>query len=134
MKFFLPIGRDVAWERETYTLLKRLLSATLATSFTERQICSLHYQAEGQASDVDVGQPHPLNGEIIIAILEGTSPPRYYVCTRTRGSPTACPSSSTPRTCSPSPSLSRRNAPPASRESKRVTTALTGARNAAGSR
>jgi hypothetical protein len=75
MKFFLPIRRDVAWERETYTLLKRLLSAALATSFTERQICSLHYQAEGQASDVDVGQPYPLNGEIIIAILEGTSPP-----------------------------------------------------------
>jgi hypothetical protein len=85
VKFFLPIRRDAAWERETYHHLKQCLSAALATSFTERQICSLHYQAEGQASNVDVGQPHPLNGEIIIAILCGTSPPRYYVCTRTRG-------------------------------------------------
>jgi hypothetical protein len=31
------------------------------------------------------GQSHPVNGEIIVAILEGTLPPRYYVCTRTRG-------------------------------------------------
>jgi len=85
MRFFLPIGRDSAWEREMYHHLKRLLSAALETPFTERQICSLHYQHEGQEYDVDVGQSHPVNGEIIVAILEGTLPPRYYVCTRTRG-------------------------------------------------
>ena len=85
MKFFLPIGRDAAGERETYNHLKQLLSAALATPFTERQICSLHYQHEGQAYDVDVGQPHPVNSEIIVAILERDLTPRYYVCTRTRG-------------------------------------------------
>jgi hypothetical protein len=85
MRFFLPIGRDVAGEREIYNHIKQLLSAVLGTPFTERQICSLHYQHDGQAYDVDVGQPHPVNGEIIVAILYGTLPARYYVCTRTHG-------------------------------------------------
>jgi len=85
MRFFFPIGRDAAGELETYNHLKQFLSAALATPFTERQICSLHYQHAGQAYDVDVGQPHPVTGEIIIALLEGTLPPRYYVCTHTRG-------------------------------------------------
>jgi hypothetical protein len=85
MRFFLPIRRDAAGEREMYNHIKQLLAAALETPFTERQICSLHYHHDGQEYDADVGQPHPVNGEIIIAILYGTLPPRYYVCTRTRG-------------------------------------------------
>jgi hypothetical protein len=85
MRFFLPIGRDAAGERETYNHIKQLRSAALATPFTERQICSLHYQHDGQEYDVDVGQPHSVNGEIIVAILYGTLPSRYCVCTRRRG-------------------------------------------------
>src|SRR5687767_14135785 len=85
MKFFIPIPRDAGWEREVYNRIKWCLSTALATPFTERQICSLHCQHEGREYDLDVGQPHPLNGETIVAILYGTSPARYYACTHTRG-------------------------------------------------
>ena len=69
-----------------YNHLKRLLSAALETPFTERQICSLHYQHEGQEYDVDVGQSHPVNGEIIVAILErDLTPPLLRVHSHTWG-------------------------------------------------
>ena len=90
-----------------YNHLKRLLSAALETPFTERQICSLHYQHEDQEYDVDVGQSHPVNGEIIVAILEGTLPPAITCALAHVGSSKASPFSSTPLTCSPSLSLSR---------------------------
>jgi hypothetical protein len=85
MKFFMPLKRDAGWEREAYDRIKLSLSTALETEFTERKICSLHYQQDGREYDVDVGQPHPLTNETVVAILYGTSPARYYVCTHTRG-------------------------------------------------
>jgi hypothetical protein len=85
MKFFIPLGRDEARERRVYHGIRRSLTDALGTRFTVQEICSLHYQHDGQEFDLDVGQPHPLNGETIMVILCGNPCTHYYVCTRTRG-------------------------------------------------
>jgi hypothetical protein len=85
MKFFIPLGRDVARERRIYRDIKRSLAKALHTRFTTQEIASLHCQHDGQEYDLDVGQPHPLTGETIMVILCGNPCTHYYVCTRTRG-------------------------------------------------
>jgi len=85
MKFFIPLGRDEARERQMYLAIKRSLSKALHTKFTSQEIASVHYQHDGQEFDLDVGQPHPLNGETIMVILCGNPRTQYYVCTPTRG-------------------------------------------------
>ena len=85
MKFFIPLERDEARERRMYRDLKRALAKALHIRFTPQEISSLHCQHAGQEFHLDVGQPHPLNGETIMVILCGTSRTLYYVCTRTRG-------------------------------------------------
>lgn len=85
MRFFIPLGRDEAGERRIYRDIKRSLAKTLHTRFTTQEIASLHCQHDGQEFDLDVGQPHPLNGETIMVILCGVSRTHYYICTRTRG-------------------------------------------------
>jgi hypothetical protein len=85
MKFFIPLGRDEARERHVYHGIRRALANALHTRFTPQEIHSLHCQSEGQEFYLDVGQPHPLNGETIMVILCGNPCTHYYVCTRTRG-------------------------------------------------
>jgi hypothetical protein len=85
MRFFIPLERDEARERHIYRSLKRSLAKALHTTFTTQEICSLHCQHAGEEIHLDVGQPHPLNGETIMVILCGTPLTPYYVCTRTRG-------------------------------------------------
>jgi hypothetical protein len=85
MKFFIPWERDEARDRRMYRDIKRALAKVLHTKFTPQEICSLHCKYNGQECHFDVGQPHPLNSETIMAILCGASRTVYYVCTRTRG-------------------------------------------------
>jgi hypothetical protein len=85
MRFFIPLERDEARERRMYRDIKRSLTKALHTKFTQQEIASLHCQYHGREVYLDVGQPHPLNGETIMVILCGTSPKLYYVCTRTKG-------------------------------------------------
>jgi hypothetical protein len=85
MKFFIPWERDEARDRRMYRDIKRSLAKALRTRFTKQEVWSLHCQHDGHEFDLNVGQPHPLNGETIMVILCGTSRTLYYICTRTRG-------------------------------------------------
>jgi hypothetical protein len=85
MKFFIPLERDEARERQVYHSIKRSLTKALHTRFTRQEVFSLQYRHEGQEVHLDVGQPHPFNGETIMVILCGASRTVYYVCTQTRG-------------------------------------------------
>ena len=85
MKFFIPLERDEARDRRIYHDIKRSLAKGLHTNFTSQEIYSLHCRDEGGEVHLDVGQPHPLNGETTMVILCGNPCTHYYVCTRARG-------------------------------------------------
>jgi hypothetical protein len=85
MKFFIPAAKDKTREQEVYNGIKKFLAEEHGCQVTDRKIFSLQYQHNSQEYYAEVDQPHPQNGETVVAILYGTSHSLYYICTLTRG-------------------------------------------------
>ena len=82
MKFFIPKAKDDAEAQEIWKAVKKFAEETLEWEVSDRRIFSIAYQKQSENFYVEVGQPNPRNGELVIAILESTT---YLVCTPSRG-------------------------------------------------
>src|SRR5687767_14684931 len=99
MKFFIPHARNEAESEEVLTSIRRFL-ADQDYPTTGRRIRRLAFTHDGEAFDLHVGGHHPgmeddpeLTDEpehpvfrcLVMAILEGSSRPCYYLCMPFRG-------------------------------------------------
>jgi hypothetical protein len=85
MKFFVPAAKDKAQERQVYQAIKESLSNELGAVFDNRRVFRLRYVHEGKEYYAEVGKPHDLNGEPVVAILYEPGRSLYHVCTTNRG-------------------------------------------------
>jgi hypothetical protein len=85
MKFFIPAAKDEAQEQNVYEGIRKFLTQELGAAFTDRKVFSLRYRHDGKDYYAEVGKPHSLNGEPVIAILYEDLRKLYHVCTPNRG-------------------------------------------------
>lgn len=85
MKFFIPAAQDEAQEQRVYDAIKEFLGSELGAAFDDRRVFSLRYVHEGKEYYAEVGKPHNLNGEPVVAILYEPGRNLYHVCTTNRG-------------------------------------------------
>lgn len=81
VKFFIPLAKDQAQAEEVYEATKKFAADTTFKP-TARRIFRIEYNYHGKPTYAEVGQANPIEGEIVIAILEGTT---FMVCTPNRG-------------------------------------------------
>jgi len=99
MKFFIPAARDAAMAEEALDSIRRFL-ADQGYPTTARRIYRLAFTHDCEHFDVRVGGRHPgmdddpwLTDEpedpdlrcLVVAILEGSTIPCYYICLPFRG-------------------------------------------------
>jgi hypothetical protein len=99
MKFFIPHARDEAGSEVVLASIRRFL-ASQGYPTTDRRIRRLAFTHDGEAFDLEVGGHHPgmeddpeLTDEpehpvmrcLVVAILEGSTLPVYYLCMPFRG-------------------------------------------------
>lgn len=84
-KFFIPAAEDKQQEDRVYDAIKEFLSSNLGADFDKRQVFCLNYVHEGKTYEAEVGKPHSLNGEVVIAILHEPVRRLFHVCTANRG-------------------------------------------------
>ena len=85
MKFFIHAAKDKEEEQSVYSAIKEFLGKELDARFDDRKVQKLHYVHDGKEYYTEVGQPHTLNGEPVIAILHEPGRNLYHVCTTNRG-------------------------------------------------
>ncbi|HET8669686.1 MAG TPA: hypothetical protein VFM05_03380 [Candidatus Saccharimonadales bacterium] len=85
MEFFIPAAKDAEQEQHVYDGIKKFLSEELGAVFSNRKVFSLTYVHEGKDYYAEVGKPHALNGETVVAILYEPARGLYHVCTLSRG-------------------------------------------------
>src|SRR5436309_10255656 len=66
--------------------IRQLLTKELGPVFDDRQVQSLRYDQNRSSYQAAVGRKHPLNGELVLAILYEHGRDLYHVCTASRGS------------------------------------------------
>ena len=81
VKFFIPFAKDQAVAEEIYEATKKFATDT-AFKPTARRIFRIEYNDHGKSTYAEVGQANPIEGELVMAILEGTT---FMVCTPNRG-------------------------------------------------
>jgi hypothetical protein len=85
MEFFIPSAEDGAQAERVYAATKKFLSEGLGAVFTEERYFKIRYEHNGEEHDAEVGQPHYVNGEPVVAILYDRRFHIYHVCTLNRG-------------------------------------------------
>jgi hypothetical protein len=85
MKFFIPFAKDQTQQQSVYAAIREFLSKELGAIFSDSQIRVLDYTHEGTDYHAEVGKPHALNREPVIAILYEEQRNLYHVCTPNRG-------------------------------------------------
>ncbi|MCK1450093.1 hypothetical protein IVB36_04015 [Bradyrhizobium sp. 35] len=84
MKFFLPFAADEKQAEETYEAIKKFVAPQGDVSDT--RYYAIYYRHNGQELRARVGDPDPLTGEPVIAILRSSRDRGpFYVCTPNRG-------------------------------------------------
>lgn len=85
MKFFIPAAEDKEQEDRVYSAIKEFLGTELGADFDDRRVFILRYVHDVKEYYAEVGKPHALNGEPVVAILHEPSRRLYHVCTTNRG-------------------------------------------------
>ena len=85
MEFFIPQVDDAEQQRSLYEGIRSFVSDKMGAHLSPRKLFSLTYRHDENAYHAEVGQPHALNGEPVLAILYERTRDLYYVCTPTRG-------------------------------------------------
>ncbi len=85
MEFFIPDAKDKAQEERVYSATKEFLSRELGAVFTDRRYFSIRYDHNGKEYYAEVGKPHAINGETVVAIIYDRKFRIYHVCTPNRG-------------------------------------------------
>ncbi len=85
MRFFIPHIQDAEQEQSFYDAIKQFLSQEIGADFSDRRVFSLRYHHEGKDYHAKVGEEHPLNSEVVMAILYDQRMPAYCICTPNRG-------------------------------------------------
>lgn len=81
-EFFIPAAKDAEQAGEVWEAVWKFAGETMNGPISRRRIFRIEYTHNGKSLDAEVGQPDPLDGETVVAILEG---PSYLVCTYNRG-------------------------------------------------
>ncbi len=81
----MPAAEDKAQEQRVYATIKEFLGKELGAEFDQRRVFSLRYVHDGNEYYAEIGKPHALNREIIIAILHEPLRNLYHICTENRG-------------------------------------------------
>ncbi len=84
MKFFIPLVRDDQVAEEVLDGTKKHLKE-MGLVVGDRRTFRIRHKHEGKDCVVEVGQPHPVTGEIVVAILESPVMNLFLVCTPNRG-------------------------------------------------
>jgi hypothetical protein len=85
MEFFIPEAKDNAQAERVYAATKEHLSQGLGAVFTDKRYFSIRYEHNGEEHDAEVGKPHYINREPVIAILYDRKFNLFHVCTPNRG-------------------------------------------------
>jgi len=83
MKFFIPDEDNSEKAEMLYQATKKFAQEGMGWPISDRRIRSIKFRDERRRDVVEtVGEREPIEGEIVIAILESTT---YLVCTPNRG-------------------------------------------------
>lgn len=82
-RFFLPFARDEKQEEQVWQSCRKFAEETTGWQVDpDQRIFSLAFTHNGEDYYAEVGQPEPLTGEPVIAILASNA---YLICTPNRG-------------------------------------------------
>lgn len=85
MEFFIPNAKDEEQAERVYAATKEFLSRELGAVFTETRYFSIRYEHNGEEHYAEVGRPHYVNGEPVVAIIYDRKFRIYHFCTLNRG-------------------------------------------------
>jgi hypothetical protein len=85
MKFFVPFTSGPSERDNVYQGIRRSVGLYTGAALTVARIFRLEYMEEGAGVLVEVGQPHPINGEVVMAIFYDEGQDLFFVCTPHRG-------------------------------------------------
>ena len=85
VKLFVPLAGDEAQAKQILADLEEFLSEEYGAVLTSRRIFRLTYRHDGRECRAEVGQHHPVTGEMVDAIFHDESIGVYYLCTRKHG-------------------------------------------------
>lgn len=85
MEFFIPAANNSAQAERVYAAIKEHLSQGLGAVFTDERYFRLRYTHNGEEHDAEVGKPHYINREPVVAILYDRKFNLFHVCTLNRG-------------------------------------------------
>lgn len=83
MKFFMP-DMDESEAEGLYNDIKKTTAAN-AGPVTDRRVQAITFHDHGRVVIAEVGKSDPIEGEIVVAILESVAPGPYLICTPNRG-------------------------------------------------
>ncbi len=81
-EFFVPTADSPAQAEQVWTAARKFAADQTGWDIKETRIFRIEYVHNGQHLEAEVGKPDPLEGEIVLVILESNS---YLVCTPNRG-------------------------------------------------
>lgn len=85
MEFFIPAADDSAQAERVYAAVREHLSGGLGADFTDERYFRLRYTHNGEEHEAEVGKPHYINREPVVAILYDRKFNLFHVCTANRG-------------------------------------------------
>jgi hypothetical protein len=81
VKFFIPLAESDDQSARVYRSIKKCVASQVG-DIKDRKIYRIRFLHDGKTHLATVGEVLPYNGEIVIAILEGSV---FYICTYNRG-------------------------------------------------
>jgi hypothetical protein len=85
MKFFLPAAADEKQAAEGYAAIRKFVEGQIGP-LSPTCYYAIYYRHNGKDLRVRVGEPDPLTGELVIAILRAKRPSGpFLICTPNRG-------------------------------------------------
>ena len=85
MKFHVPFTSDASEQEQIYQGIRRSVVRYTGAQLTPHQIARLEYMDQGESVTLEVGQLHPLNGEMIMAIFYDETQDVFFICTPHQG-------------------------------------------------
>ena len=86
MKLFVPESTDEEDALRAWNTLATYVKEIFSWEVSARKVSRIVYGQRGEKHTLEVGEPHPANGQVVVVILDtrGASMP-YLVLTQTRG-------------------------------------------------
>ncbi len=82
MQFYIPNVTDPRKAEEIYQATRKFAAETTGWRIEQRRIRSIKFRDHGKMVVATVGKLEPMEGALVIAILESTT---YLICTPNRG-------------------------------------------------